>query len=599
MRVSNGVKAVVLVLGVVLGWVALAHGANERVDAQAGPTQDETARLLGYLWADGAYDNGIWNANGPSGAGSLIEYLAATHGATWIDRGKLTFRLPAPYDWADWKDSLPNDDAATRAAVRNPHFLAAVLEGEGAVSGLVYDQSRCCTPGFTRGRMVELEQLLLDRGYESAAIVTFNNEDSGEVWIGGDDIAELRQQLRFVCPATANAIRVPGGENYGSYGAIRWLDANTQWAGLTRTDCRQGQPVTQVAAPAGTCRAEVRADASVEVTWTFTRGDISIRRNGAYQGMTSALEDRWTQTPPAGTHTYAVRALADGLRTDVSCGTVDTTQPPVPEPEPEPPAPEPEPEPPTPEPEPPAPEPEPEPPAPEPDPAPPTPTPEPTPDPAPARPAEPTPADPTPAPEEEVDAPDAADDAAPAAPAAPIAPADDDAPVAAPEVVAVADAAAAPADPCRGRTPTIVGTDASETIKGTRGDDVIDGRGGNDLIYGLGGNDIICGGAGIDAIYGGPGRDILLGQGGADWIEGGEGRDRISGGVGGDTLRGNGGRDRIIGGGGDDMIDGGGGNDRLDGRAGNDQIQGGRLNDICRGGAGLDVLLATCEQLAP
>ncbi len=593
-RVGRGVKAAVLFLGVILGWFALAQGANERVDAQAGPTQDETARLLGYLWADGAYDDGVWNANGPSGAGSLIEYLAATHGATWIDRAKLTFRLPAPYDWADWKDNLPNDDAATRAAVRNPHFLAAVLEGEGSTAGLVYDQSRCCTPGFTRGRMVELEQLLQDRGYESATIVTFNNEDSGEVRISGNDITELRQQLLFVCPANAGSIRVPGGENYGQYGSIRWLGANSPWVGLTRTDCQNGQSVTNVPAPSGACNATAQPDGSVELVWTFTRGDISIRRNGTYLEMTSALDFRWTETPPVGVHQYNVRALADGLRTDVDCGTVDTAnppEPPAPEPEPEPPAPEPEPEPPTPEPEPepPTPEPEPEPPAAEPEPEAPAPEPDPADaDPEPAAPA-PEPEDPDPAP--------ADPDAPVAAPADPVPVNEPDAPAAA--AVAVDAEVAADVELCRGRVPTIIGTDAAETIKGTPGDDVIHGMGGNDLIYGLSGNDIICGGAGVDAIYGGDGRDIILGQGGNDWIEGGTGRDRISGGNGGDNLAGNGGGDRVLGGAGDDEIDGGGGNDRLDGRAGDDVIRGGSLNDSCRGGAGLDVLLATCEDLAP
>jgi hypothetical protein len=642
-RVSTGFRAAILLMGVILGWFALSGGSQDDVSAQAAtPSQDATARLLGYLWADGKYDNGVWNANGPSGAGSLIEQLAIDHGAIWVNRDKLTFRLPAPYDWADWKDSLPNDDSATRAAVRDPHFLAALLEGEGGVSGHVYDQSVCCTPGFTQGRLTDLLQLLQESGYESAKIDFFNNDDGGIVSISGDDITELRQELRFVCPANAGSIRIPGGEDYDRYGSIKWFDANTQWAGLTRTDCVSGRNVTQVSAPSGTCSVAVLDGGSVRVEWTFSRGDAAIRRNNIFLDRVSALDGGYTETPPTGTHSYSVRGIADAQQTDVSCGTVNTAAGPTPEPEPEPEVPDPvdPPEPEVPDPvDPPEPEvpdpvdpPEPEVPEPadppvvvepeDPEPADPPVVVEPE-DPAPVDPPEPVePEDPAPveppaaAEPQDPDLEDpAADDepgdaqvVAPAEPAAPVAAvaevADAVEPVnvqdaEAPEADVAGVAVEAPVELCRGRVPTIVGTDAAETIKGTPGDDVIHGLGGNDLIYGLGGNDIICGGAGVDAIYGGDGRDILLGQGGNDWIDGGNGRDRIAGGVGGDMLLGQGGRDRIIGGGGADHIDGGGGDDNLDGRAGDDVIEGGRRFDNCRGGPGIDVLLVTCEGLKP
>ena len=64
------------------------------------PTTNDTARLLGYMWADGSYDEATqsWDLTGPSGGGPLIEELVNRHGGEWIDQVQLIFRLPAPYD---------------------------------------------------------------------------------------------------------------------------------------------------------------------------------------------------------------------------------------------------------------------------------------------------------------------------------------------------------------------------------------------------------------------------------------------------------------------------------------------------------------------
>ncbi len=85
---------------------------------------------------------------------------------------------------------------------------------------------------------------------------------------------------------------------------------------------------------------------------------------------------------------------------------------------------------------------------------------------------------------------------------------------------------------CRGRVPTLVGSERSDTLTGTAGPDTIVGLGGDDTISGLGGGDRICGGEGGDVIagggnddelVGGPGRDKLYGSGGADYLDAADG----------------------------------------------------------------------------
>lgn len=118
---------------------------------------------------------------------------------------------------------------------------------------------------------------------------------------------------------------------------------------------------------------------------------------------------------------------------------------------------------------------------------------------------------------------------------------------------------------CRGRLPTIIGTDRNDTLTGTRGPDVIVGLAGNDRITGNGGDDLICAGPGNDTASGGTGNDV---------------------------VRGDAGTDRLTGDLGSDQLNGGGGADRLGGGA--------SANDGCAGGPGPDALLPNhgCESLS-
>lgn len=305
--------------------MALVVGLARPVAAQGdGPTEGETARLLGYLWADGSFSGGVWDATGPSGGSTLIEHLAERHGATWVDRSQLRFTLPAPYDWAEWKDSLPDDDARTRRAVRHPHFLAAVLEGEGSTAGLVYDQSSCCTAGFLRGRLTDLLALLQQRGFTSARLNQFGDVDSGDVRINSSEFAELRAGHTFVCPAAGGNVRVPGGQEYARFGNIRWLGPGTDFALVVRDDCRAGVAVAPVAPPVGDCVVTVDPGRRLRVTWSYARGSVAIRRDGVFVQAASALEKSFVESRPAGATTYEVRVTADGLRTDAVCGTANS-----------------------------------------------------------------------------------------------------------------------------------------------------------------------------------------------------------------------------------------------------------------------------------
>ena len=101
-----------------------------------------------------------------------------------------------------------------------------------------------------------------------------------------------------------------------------------------------------------------------------------------------------------------------------------------------------------------------------------------------------------------------------------------------------------PAATCRGKTATIVGTDAGETIAGTGGKDVVAALGGNDRVKGLGGADLVCAGSGNDRANGAGGKDRLYGEAGKDRLNGGGAKDRLKGGGGKDRCVGGGGKDR-------------------------------------------------------
>ena len=114
---------------------------------------------------------------------------------------------------------------------------------------------------------------------------------------------------------------------------------------------------------------------------------------------------------------------------------------------------------------------------------------------------------------------------------------------------------------CKGKSATIVGTEAADSLNGTDKADVFVTLGGNDVVNGLGGKDRICTGAGDDTA-----------KGQAD----------------GDVVRGGGGNDAVKGGGGNDSVGGGSGNDRVGGGSGSDALNGGTGKDRCNGGPGRD-----------
>lgn len=91
---------------------------------------------------------------------------------------------------------------------------------------------------------------------------------------------------------------------------------------------------------------------------------------------------------------------------------------------------------------------------------------------------------------------------------------------------------------CRGRVPTIVGTDGNDTLAGTKGPDVIAALGGNDTINASGGDDLVCGGTGNDIVNAGNGNDTIRGEPGNDKLSGERGIDVLIGGPGNDQLGG-------------------------------------------------------------
>lgn len=290
--------------------------------ATPSPSTAETARLLGYMWGDGDFEAGVWDVNGPSGTSSLIEQLVEEHGGEWTNRQKLQFRLPAPYDWTGWKDGLPDDSAEVRAAVQNPHFLAALMETEASVVGQIYDQSRCCVPGYTRGRLTALRDLMRSQGFSTTTFVEFNNADSGKITVDAAEWSELRARHRFVCPAEESDIRLPGGTDYDRHGDIRWFNADTRWSDLVRTDCVPGAPIPPAPPHLGSCTVSSLNAGEVRVEWTFTRGEASIRRNGSFLDSASARVGSFTDTPGNGTFGYEVRLQSLGAQTDATCGSV-------------------------------------------------------------------------------------------------------------------------------------------------------------------------------------------------------------------------------------------------------------------------------------
>lgn len=301
---------------------SLALSATIASAAEPSPSTAETARLLGYMWGDGSQNGDVWDVNGPSGTSSLIEELVEAHGGEWVDRGKLQFRLPVQFGWDEWKDGLPDDNQDVRDAVMNHHFLAAVLETEASVDGQVYDQSACCVPGYTRGRLTELRDMMRARGFSTAQLVPFNNIDSGKVTVGASEWRELRGSHRFVCPVRNSDIRLPGGSDHGTYGDIRWFHAETRWADLVRTDCVSGQPVPQVQPVTGSCAVSREGESGVRVSWTQTLGEASVRRNGVFAVSASGRDGSLIDRPGDGTFSYEVRLQAFDEQSTANCGSI-------------------------------------------------------------------------------------------------------------------------------------------------------------------------------------------------------------------------------------------------------------------------------------
>ena len=325
---SIGSAVVALVLGLFAINTLSVASANT-----PDPTTSDTARLLGYLWADGSFEDatGVWDLTTPSGGRALIEELVERHNGQWVDQADLKFRLPAPYNWTDWKDSLPNDDPRVSDAVRNSNFLAAVLEGEGAVDGLIYDQSSCCTPGFTQGRLLDLQQLLFTIGYESAEIHYFGNRDSGRVTIDSSEFQDLRSQHEFVCPAQANFIRIPGGTNYAEFGSLRWLGQGGDWSDVVRSDCAEDPAFGPPTAPApvgapepvGTCTVESLIDGGVQLHWGDEGADsYHVRRNNRWVSSHDGAVREAVSSGSIG-DSWVIRYRSQGV-VDVPCQVVGT-----------------------------------------------------------------------------------------------------------------------------------------------------------------------------------------------------------------------------------------------------------------------------------
>ena len=317
-------SAVLLAAGLILAiGVSAGVDADEAQAMDANPTLQDTARLLGYMWGDGEQiGGGVWDVNGPSGTSTLIEELIDRHGGTFVDRGRLQFTLPAPYNWSEWTSSLPNNSATVRAAVQDPNFLAAVLETEASVSGQIYDQSVCCNNGYTIGRLNQLRDLMADQGYSTTSLDRFNNVNSGRILIGASQWDDLRRDLSFVCPAENSVIRIPGGTDLGRYGNIDWIGANSSWGDVVRTDCVNGQAVSDVGAPVGNCSVSASGN-TLRIDWSYNLGNVVIRVDGQFVETVSARDGAWTGQVSNGTRSAEVRVFAFGEQANRSCGSVN------------------------------------------------------------------------------------------------------------------------------------------------------------------------------------------------------------------------------------------------------------------------------------
>ncbi|VGO13026.1 hypothetical protein PDESU_01580 [Pontiella desulfatans] len=220
MRILFGF-AVVAILG-----GALHAAATNTKDAASKPPVDirTRARLLGYLYAEGSCAN-------PLGRGD--EFAIGVSGsqnarALWCARqmeekgllkivsvsGKrivlkdLPWEIPyAPVSWntnihMTFNEGLPHDPehpARWAPEVYNSQFIAAIIEGEGSVGGLIADQSGW---GEQPVHITELCDLLNDPVYACSAYLTRKGRD---VRIPAEKFSVVRA---FEYVSTG---RVPGG----------------------------------------------------------------------------------------------------------------------------------------------------------------------------------------------------------------------------------------------------------------------------------------------------------------------------------------------------------------------------------------------------
>ncbi len=169
---------------VLLGTLAAREGAGvvERkadVALETVPvTLQQRARLLGILWSRGSFNatRSEWSVDlfvaqrDPQGAAAkdsggralrddfhtekmraLVEFLTLQIGGAVRTIGDEAFLSGLPWE-RNWPDSHPDE-----LAVHDVNFLAGVIDGGGAASGVVAEQNMCCD---TAARMVGLFDLL-------------------------------------------------------------------------------------------------------------------------------------------------------------------------------------------------------------------------------------------------------------------------------------------------------------------------------------------------------------------------------------------------------------------------------------------------------
>jgi hypothetical protein len=182
------------------------------------------ARLLGYLYAEGACANPTHDGNkfsiGVRGAQNeralwcaqqmeekgLLTIVSSTD--TRIVLKDLPWEVPfAPVSWntniyMTFSEGLPHDPdhpAQWASEVYNSHFIAAIIEGEGSVGGLIDDQAGW---GNYTPHITELCDLLNGPEYDCDAFMTASGK---KVWISTNKFDVVRS-FEFVATG-----RVPGG----------------------------------------------------------------------------------------------------------------------------------------------------------------------------------------------------------------------------------------------------------------------------------------------------------------------------------------------------------------------------------------------------